>query len=213
MSATTAENLRDLHELHQRAKALRDRLSSGPKTLAVRQIDPCHPNGPGGTRTQGTPGRQSPAQEAGTHASGNREQDRRLEDQAQPGQEERRVQGASEPDRARGRRQVEDRRRDPGPARRHRNAHGGATRSSKPTRNGSAERSPALQQQIDNEALAQKAQLAELESAIVQAEDVIPEELPRAVPPHRRHDTGPTRWPHAMKARAWAVSRRSRRRW
>src|SRR5262249_10195759 len=33
----TAENLRDLHELHQRAKALRDRLSSGPKTLAVRQ--------------------------------------------------------------------------------------------------------------------------------------------------------------------------------
>ena len=36
MSAT-AENLRDLHELHQRAKALRDRLSSGPKTLAVRQ--------------------------------------------------------------------------------------------------------------------------------------------------------------------------------
>ena len=37
MSATTAENLKDLHELHQRAKALRDRLSSGPKTLAIRQ--------------------------------------------------------------------------------------------------------------------------------------------------------------------------------
>lgn len=37
MSATTAENLRDLHELHQRAKAIRDRLSSGPKTLAIRQ--------------------------------------------------------------------------------------------------------------------------------------------------------------------------------
>src|SRR6202051_4298054 len=36
MSAT-AESLRALHELHQRAKALRDRLSSGPKTLAVRQ--------------------------------------------------------------------------------------------------------------------------------------------------------------------------------
>src|SRR5271156_2902785 len=36
MSAT-AENLRDLHELHQRAKALRARLSSGPKTLVVRQ--------------------------------------------------------------------------------------------------------------------------------------------------------------------------------
>lgn len=33
----TAENLRDLHSLHQRAKALRDRLASGPKTLAARQ--------------------------------------------------------------------------------------------------------------------------------------------------------------------------------
>jgi uncharacterized protein len=36
MSAT-ATNLRDLHTLHQRAKALRDRLVSGPKTLAARQ--------------------------------------------------------------------------------------------------------------------------------------------------------------------------------
>jgi uncharacterized protein len=36
MSAT-AENLRDLHQLHQRARALRERLSSGPKTLAARQ--------------------------------------------------------------------------------------------------------------------------------------------------------------------------------
>ncbi len=33
----TAENLRELHQLHQRAKAIRDRLSSGPKTLAARQ--------------------------------------------------------------------------------------------------------------------------------------------------------------------------------
>jgi hypothetical protein len=33
----TADNLRDLHTLHQRAKALRDRLASGPKTLAARQ--------------------------------------------------------------------------------------------------------------------------------------------------------------------------------
>lgn len=36
MSAT-ATSLRELHGLHQRAKALRDRLSSGPKTLAARQ--------------------------------------------------------------------------------------------------------------------------------------------------------------------------------
>ena len=33
----TADNLHDLHLLHQRAKALRDRLASGPKTLAARQ--------------------------------------------------------------------------------------------------------------------------------------------------------------------------------
>jgi len=33
----TAENLRDLHTLHQRAKALKERLASAPKTLAARQ--------------------------------------------------------------------------------------------------------------------------------------------------------------------------------
>src|SRR5215213_4716033 len=33
----TDNNLRELHQLHQRAKALRDRMSSGPKTLAARQ--------------------------------------------------------------------------------------------------------------------------------------------------------------------------------
>lgn len=32
----TGESLRDLHLLHQRAKAIRDRLSSGPKVLAAR---------------------------------------------------------------------------------------------------------------------------------------------------------------------------------
>jgi predicted nucleic acid-binding Zn-ribbon protein len=34
--AITAESLQELHQLHQRAKALRDRLTSGPKTLAAR---------------------------------------------------------------------------------------------------------------------------------------------------------------------------------
>jgi len=33
----TAESLRELHLLHQRAKAIRDRLASGPKTLAARE--------------------------------------------------------------------------------------------------------------------------------------------------------------------------------
>jgi uncharacterized protein len=35
--AASADNLRDLHTLHRRAKALRDLLVSGPKTLASRQ--------------------------------------------------------------------------------------------------------------------------------------------------------------------------------
>ena len=34
----TANTLRDLHLLHQRAKAIRDRLTSGPKTIAAREI-------------------------------------------------------------------------------------------------------------------------------------------------------------------------------
>ncbi len=38
MPSSTASSLRDLHQLHQRAKALRDRLSSGPKTLAARKL-------------------------------------------------------------------------------------------------------------------------------------------------------------------------------
>src|SRR4051812_35531836 len=33
----TADVLRDLHHLHQRAKALRDRLIPAPRTLAARQ--------------------------------------------------------------------------------------------------------------------------------------------------------------------------------
>lgn len=35
--STTTNALRELHDLHQRAKALRDRLISGPKTLAAKQ--------------------------------------------------------------------------------------------------------------------------------------------------------------------------------
>lgn len=36
-TAATTDNLRELHGLHERAKAIRDRLASGPKTLAARQ--------------------------------------------------------------------------------------------------------------------------------------------------------------------------------
>jgi predicted nucleic acid-binding Zn-ribbon protein len=38
LTPATAQNLSDLHLLHQRARALRDRMASGPKTLAARQL-------------------------------------------------------------------------------------------------------------------------------------------------------------------------------
>ncbi len=59
----TAEHLRDLHQLHQRAKALRDRLTSGPKTLAARQAALANRQA-ALEAAQGPPGRQGPAQEA-----------------------------------------------------------------------------------------------------------------------------------------------------
>jgi predicted nucleic acid-binding Zn-ribbon protein len=37
MAVETAQNLRELHALHQRARALRSQLESGPRTLAARQ--------------------------------------------------------------------------------------------------------------------------------------------------------------------------------
>ena len=66
----TAENLRDLHLLHQRAKALRDRLTSGPKTLAARQAALATRQAALGDGPQGAPGRQGAAQEARALAPG-----------------------------------------------------------------------------------------------------------------------------------------------
>src|SRR5947208_593426 len=37
MSVAPAHSLRELHALHHRAKVIRDRMASGPKTLATRQ--------------------------------------------------------------------------------------------------------------------------------------------------------------------------------
>ena len=38
MTTTTANSLREIHSLHQRAKAIQDRLSSHPKTVAARNV-------------------------------------------------------------------------------------------------------------------------------------------------------------------------------
>jgi uncharacterized protein len=176
MSATTAENLRDLHELHQRAKALRARLSSGPKTLAVRQTSLA-------TRTTQVEQEHKTLQEAKVRLK----------------KHEHSLQGIEI--------KINDlttklnlvKKNDEYKALQNQIAHEEAAKSKVEeeiltaledveTRvaefgklEADAKRFGAevvtLQQQIDDESVAQKAQLVELETAIVQAENVIPEEF------------------------------------
>jgi uncharacterized protein len=176
MSATTAENLRDLHELHQRAKALRDRLSSGPKTLAVRQTT------------------------LATRMAQVEQEHKTLQDaRVQLKKQEHTLQGIES--------KINDlttklnlvKKNDEYKALQNQIAHEAAAKSKieeeiltaledVETRTAAYGKLEAdakrfsgevatLQQQIDNEATAQKAQLAEPEAAIVHAEDVIPEEF------------------------------------
>ncbi len=171
----TAENLKDLHELHQRAKALRARLSSGPKTLAVRQA------------TLATRNAQL-------------EQERKaLQDaKVQLKKQEHTLQAIDN--------KTDDlktklnlvKKNDEYKALQNQIAHENVAKSkieeeiltSLEALEGRAEavgkleadakrfgeEVAALQKQIDSEAVSQKAQLEELETAIVQAENVIPEE-------------------------------------
>jgi uncharacterized protein len=175
MSATTAENLRDLHELHQRAKALRDRLTSGPKTLAVRQTTLA-------SRTAQLETEHKALQDAKVKLK----------------KHEHTLQGIET--------KISDlttklnlvKKNDEYKALQNQIAHEEAAKSKieeeiltalEDVETRTAEYSKlevdakrfsaevvTLQQQIDNEAIAQKAQLTELETAIVQAEHVIPEE-------------------------------------
>jgi uncharacterized protein len=174
MSAT-AENLRDLHELHQRAKALRDRLSSGPKTLAVRQ-----------------------STLAARMAQLEQERKALQDAKVQLKKHEHDLQGIEK--------KIDDsktklnlvKKNDEYKALQNQIAHENAAKSKVEeeilvnledveTRTAAVAKLEAdakrfsgevvaLQQQIENETAGHKAQLAELEKAIVQAEDVIPEE-------------------------------------
>ena len=174
MSAT-AENLRDLHELHQRAKALRARLSSGPKTLAVRQ-----------------------STLANRTAELEKERKALQDSKVQLKKHEHCVQAIDN--------KIDDlktklnlvKKNEEYKALQNQIAHEAAAKSKIEeemlvlledieTRTAAVAKLEAdakrfggevaaLEQQIDNEAIAQKAQLAELETAIVQAEHVIPEE-------------------------------------
>jgi uncharacterized protein len=175
MSAT-AQNLKDLHELHQRAKALRARLSSGPKTLAVRQSTLAN-------------------------RTAEMEKDRKaLQDaKVQLKKQEHTLQVIDN--------KTDDlktklnlvKKNDEYKALQNQIAHEAAAKSkieeeilvlledieTRSAALGKLEADAkrfggevaALEQQIDNESISQKAQLAELETAIVQAEHVIPEEF------------------------------------
>ena len=174
MSAT-ADNLHALHELHQRAKALRDRLSSGPKTLAVRQA----------TLANRLPRWNMIA--------------RRLQDvKVQLKKQEHTLQVIDT--------KIDDlktklnlvKKNDEYKALQNQIAHELSAKSkieeevlvsleeieARTAAFGKLEADAkrfgtevaALQQQIDNEAISQKAQLAELETAIIHAENIIPEE-------------------------------------
>ena len=211
MSAT-AENLKDLHELHQRAKALRARLSSGPKTLAVSQSTLA-------TRTAELEKDRKALQDAKVQLKKQEhslqvidDQNRRPEDQAQPRQEKRRVQGPSEPDRSRGGRQVEDRGRDPGSARGYRNPLGRRrqARSRRETIRRRSRRARAADRERSDlsEGPARRARNGDRPG---RGRD--PRRTPGPVSAYRRRGMGPTRWPSARMARASAVTRHSRRRW
>jgi predicted nucleic acid-binding Zn-ribbon protein len=171
----TAENLKDLHELHQRAKALRARLSSGPKTLAVRQATLA-------TRTAQLEQERKALQDA----------------KVQLKKQEHTLQAIDN--------KTDDlktklnlvKKNDEYKALQNQIAHENVAKSkieeeiltSLEALEGRAEavgkleadakrfgeEVAALQKQIDSEAVSQKAQLEELETAIVQAENVIPEE-------------------------------------
>ena len=103
------------------------------------------------------------------------DQDRRPQGQAQPRQEERRIQGAPEPARPRQERHGQDRGRDP-------RGHGAGRRpaaavhAAEPEVKKFADEVAALAKQIEEHAEAQKAQLAELDKAIVDAEALIEED-------------------------------------
>ena len=174
MSAT-AENLKDLHELHQRAKAIRARLSSGPKTLAVRQATLA-------TRMAQLEQERKALQDAKVQlkkqehtlqAIDNKTDDLKTKlNLVKKNDEYKALQNQIAHENVAKSKieeeilvSLEDI-----------EARAAAVGKLEADAKRFGEEVAALQQQIDNEAVSQKAQLAELETAIVQAENVIPEE-------------------------------------
>jgi uncharacterized protein len=174
MSAT-AENLKDLHELHQRAKALRARLSSGPKTLAARQSTLA-------TRTAELEKERKGLQDAKVHlkkhehsvqAIDNKTDDLKTKLNLVKKNEEYKALQNQIAHEAAAKSKIEEEMLVLLEDIETRSAALGKLEADAKRFGGEV---AALEQQIDNEAISQKAQLAELETAIVQAEHVIPED-------------------------------------
>jgi uncharacterized protein len=174
MSAT-AENLKDLHELHQRAKALRARLSSGPKTLAARQSTLT-------SRTSELEKERKTLQDAKVHLKKHEHSVQSIDNKTdelktklnlvKKNEEYKALQNQIAHEAA-AKLKIEEEMLILLEDLETRTASVGKLEAEAKRFGGEV---AALEQQIENEAISQKAQLAELETAIVQAEHVIPEE-------------------------------------
>ncbi len=177
--STTAESLRDLHSLHQRAKALRDRLNSGPRTLAARQAALA-------TRQAEVEAAKKALQDAKLHVKKHEHSLKGIEskideltiklNQVKKNEEYKALQNQIAHDQNTKGKVEEDILN---------SLDGVETKSAEVARLEAdlqkfASEVEALRKMIDDQSAAQKAQLAELEVAITQAETAIPEE-------HRDH--------------------------
>jgi predicted nucleic acid-binding Zn-ribbon protein len=172
----TADNLRELHQLHQRAKALRDRLTSGPKTLAARQTALAN-------RQSNLEAARKALQDSKVQLKKNEHlllgHQGKIDDlkvklnQVKKNDEYKAIQNQIAHDKlALGR--VEDEILN---AYSEIDAQTAALAALEAEVKKFAEEMTSLQNQIESQAAAQKAQLEELETAIVEAESIIPEEL------------------------------------
>jgi predicted nucleic acid-binding Zn-ribbon protein len=172
----TADNLRELHQLHQRAKALRDRLTSGPKTLAARQTALAN-------RQTALEAARKAHQDAKVQLKKNehllQSQQTKVDDlkvklnQVKKNEEYKAIQNQIAHDKlALGK--VEDEILN---AYSEIEAQAAALAAQEAELKTFAEEVAALKAQIEAQAGGQKAQLEELETAIVEAESIIPEDL------------------------------------
>jgi len=174
MSAT-AENLRDLHELHQRAKALRARLTSGPKTLAVRQSTLANRTAELEKERKALQDAkvQLKKQEHSVQAIDNKTDDLKTKLNLVKKNEEYKALQNQIAHEASAKSKHEEEMLVLLEDIDERSAVVAKLEADAKRFGGEV---AALEQQIENEAISQKAQLAELETAIVQAEHVIPED-------------------------------------